>query len=399
MNILFAPAHYYLSDGLGTEVSWPFYAMQALAEKGHTVYAICGYADLTGKLPDNVHLTVIFPKKRGDNALEEYRRKLYFYKRVAQEVRRIRSENPIDIVHHFAPISPQSSNISAIRGELKDLPFTIGPAMIPGTKKSELGLSLGVKQDWRLRLTRLLLDIIGVPAFWLHKKTLRQADCIMAATDDAATYYRQFVDAKRVVVEPAGISVETYEVVGKKHDPNIVLSVCYLTPRKGIDVLIKAFAKIMPKHPQARLWIVGNGPQEEELVQLAKQEGLGSAVRFWGFVNNTQVGRYYAEAGIFASPTRHEPFGQTLLEAMAAGLPVVASHTGAVPKIISKEVGFTHKVDDIAQVAQLLDKLLSDQKLARQLGERARERVREHYSWSVIMDHYLTIWQKLLNKS
>lgn len=396
MNILFAPAHYYLADGLGTEMSWPFYAMKVLAEKGHTVHAICGYADLTGTLPENVHLTVIFPGKRGRNALQEYRRKLYFYRRVAIEVRRIRAQHKIDVVHHFAPISAQSPNISAVKGELKDLPFTIGPAMVPASKGSGLDLAMGVNLDWRLRLTSVLLGIISAPAFWLHKKTLQAADRIMAATEDAATYYRQFVDPKKVVVEPAGISIEVYEINGKKHNHNIILSVCYLIPRKGIDVLIKAFTIVHKKHPQARLWIVGNGTEEENLRAQAKAAGLGSAVHFWGFVNNTEVGRYYAEAGIFASPTRHEPFGQTLLEAMAAGLPVVASHTGAVPKIISKEVGFTHPVDDVTLLAARLDQLLSNPSLIEEMSKKAKERVKKYYSWSVIMDHYVAIWQELL---
>lgn len=395
MNILFAPAHYYLSDGLGTEVSWPFYAMSALAKKGHTVYAICGYADLTGKLPPNVHLTVIFPEKRGRNALAEYRRKLYFYRRVAQEVRRLKAVHQIDVVHHFAPISPQSPNISAVRGELKGRPFTLGPAMIPGAKKSELGLAMGVDAGWRLRLAGLLLAIMGAPAFWLHKKTLRAADRIMAATDEAAKYYGQFVPANRIVTIPAGINVATYAVSGKKHDPNTILSVCYLTPRKGIDVLIQAFALVRKQHPKARLWIVGNGPEEEKLHALAKSLALGNSVRFWGFVNNTQVGRYYAEAGVFASPTRHEPFGQTLLEAMAAGLPVVASHTGAVPKIVTKEVGFTHPVDDVAALAKILNQLLADPKQMKGMGVKAVARVNQYYSWSVIMDQYLDIWHEL----
>lgn len=399
MKILFAPAHYYLSDGLGTEVSWPFYAMKALAEKGHEVYAICGYADLTGKLPANVHLTVLFSGKRGRNALEEYRRKLYFYKQVRLEIKRIRAEQPIDVVHHFAPISPQSSNTAAVKGELRDLPFTIGPAMVPAVKKSELGMAMGVDNGWRLRLTSFMLAVISRPAFWLHKKTLRAADRIIAATEDAAEYYRGLgIDAKKVVVEPAGINLETYMVKGKKHDPNIILAVCYLVPRKGIDVLIKAFATVSKQHPKARLWIVGNGPEEANLRAQARDLGLGQEVRFWGFVNNTQVGRYYAEAGIFASPTRHEPFGQTLLEAMAAGLPVVASHTGAVPKIVPKGAGITHPVDDVKALEKILNDLLDNPKKISELGEFAREHVAKHYSWSVIMDHYLQIWEALLKK-
>lgn len=377
MNIIFAPAHYYLSDTLGTEVSWPFYAMQSLAEKGHTVYGICGYTDLTGTLPDNVHLTIIYPGRRGKNALVEYGRKIKFYFRVASEVRRLRREHQIDVVHHFAPISMQSPNLAAITGALDDTVFTLGPAMVPGAKSSELGLAMGVKSDWRLSIVSFLLALMSAPMRWLQRRTLRRAQAVMAVTDAAAEHYGKLTDPKKISIIPAGIRVETYTVPGVKHKPNVILAVCYLVERKGIDVLLQAFAKVVAQRPEARLWIVGNGPEEENLKKLAQTLKITKEVRFWGFVNNTSVGRYYAEAGIFATPTRHEPFGQTLLEAMAAGLPVVASHTGAVPHIVPKEVGFTHPIDDVAAVAAHLERLLADPKLSRQMGERAAEQDRK----------------------
>lgn len=397
MNILFSPAHYYVSDYLGTEVSWPFYALEALAQQGHEIWAICGYCDNVGKLPANVHLTVIYPGKRGRNALVEWRRKLNFYWRVAVETRRIMKEQNIDVVHHFAPISPQSPNLSALRGELKKVPFTIGPAMIPPLRHGELSSGLGVRADWRLGLTAGLLKLIERPAFALHRRTLKKADLIFATTDEAAAYYRRFVPHDKVQVEPAGIKISTYEVKNKTHNPRIILALSYLTPRKGVDVLIKAFPLVLKRHPKARLWIVGDGPSRAELAKLADETGLADKIRFWGFIKNTNVGRYYAEAGIFCSPTRYEPFGQTLLEAMAAGLPIVASHTGAVPTIISPDVGLTFPVDDVDKLAQRLINLLGNKDMMDRMGRAGVARVKDKYSWSNIMTDYVAAWRCLIS--
>ena len=400
MNIIFAPAHYYLSDTLGTEVSWPFYAMQSLAEKGHTVYGICGYTDLTGTLPENVHLSIMYPGKRGTNALVEYGRKVGFYFKVAREVKRLRREHQIDVVHHFAPISAQSPNLSAaVFGGLRGTIFTIGPAMVPGSKSSELGLAMGVKTDWRLKIVSGLLALMAAPLRVLQRRTLRRAQKVIAATDLAAEEYAKLVDdPKKIVVVPPGIRLETYAIKGIKHRHSVVLAVCYLTERKGIDVLLKAFAKVVTRRKSARLWIVGNGPEEANLKKLARTLGISKVVQFWGFVNNTEVGRYYAEAGIFASPTRHEPFGQTLLEAMAAGLPIVASHTGAVPHIVAPGAGFTHPIDDVDAVAEHLNNLLAHPDLIDKMGAKAEAHVRANYAWSTIMDTYLDIWKSLSKK-
>lgn len=399
MKILFAPAHYYVSDKRGSEPSWPYYALKALGERGHEVWAICGVADLNDEhIHPNVHLISIFGKQRTGNALLEIARKVQFYRQVAKLAAKIIAEQQIEVVHHFAPISPYSPNLLAAKGFLKDIPFTMGPAMKPPDAEADLATALGTADDWRLKLSRPIIGLLGQPAAKLYRRTLQHVDHLFAVTEEAAVYYRRSLAKNKVSVVPAGIDVSKYAALpaGVKHNQQIVLAVCYLIKRKGVDVLLEAWSKIITRHPKARLWIVGNGPEEANLKQLTKELQLESKVRFWGFVDNKKVGRYYAEAGIFVSPTRAEPFGQTLLEAMAAGLPIVASATGGIIDIVTKEVGYIFPVDDVGRLATALDKLLREPKQIAAMSKSALVRVKKVYDWSVIMQQYEEKWQTLL---
>ncbi|MDO8472104.1 MAG: glycosyltransferase family 4 protein [bacterium] len=401
MKILFAPAHYFVSDKRGSEPSWPYYALKALGERGHEVWAICGVADLNDRqIHPNVHLISIFGQARTTNALVEIWRKVQFYRQVAKLAAKIIADEDIEVVHHFAPISPLSPNLLAAKGSFKNIPFTMGPAMKPPDEEADLATALGTPDDWRLKLSRPVIGLLSQPAANLYRRTLQHVDHLFAVTAEAAVYYRQSLPKTKVSVVPAGIDISKYASppAGIKHNNQIVLAVCYLIKRKGIDVLLSAWSRIVRFHPRARLWVVGNGPEEDNLKKLARELQLESKVRFWGFVDNKKVGRYYAEAGIFVSPTRAEPFGQTLLEAMAAGLPLVASATGGIIDIVTKEVGYTFPVDDVERLATALDKLLREPKQIKQMSDSALERVKKVYDWSVIVAQYEQKWQSLIRQ-
>lgn len=398
MRILFAPAHYYVSDKRGSEPSWPYYALKALGEMGHEVWALCGVADLNDKeIHPNIHLIPIFGEARTTNALTEIWRKVKFYREVARRSVTLIKENDIEIVHHFAPISPYSPNLLATKGLLKNIPFTMGPAMKPPDEEADLATALGTKDDWKLTLTKSVIKVIAGPAQKLYRQTLKRVDHLFAVTTEAAEYYGRSISSKKLSVVPAGIDVTKYtQVASHKHNQQIVLAVCYLIKRKGIDLLLEAWAKIVRFHPKARLWIIGNGPEEQNLKQQAQSLGVANKVRFWGFIDNKKVGKYYAEAGIFTSPTRAEPFGQTLLEAMAAGLPIVASATGGINDIVTKEVGIKFPVNNVNRLAAALDKLLREPNTVKNMSKEATTRVKKVYDWSVIMKVYEQKWAELL---
>ncbi len=114
----------------------------------------------------------------------------------------------------------------------------------------------------------------------------------------------------------------------------VVLSVGRLEPFKGHDVLLQAWPLLLEQKPEVRLWIAGSGSCQVVLQQQAKQLGIESSVHFAGQLAADDVHRLMASADLFVLPSRSEPFGIVLLEAMAHGLPVVASRVGGIPEVV-----------------------------------------------------------------
>jgi len=135
--------------------------------------------------------------------------------------------------------------------------------------------------------------------------------------------------------------------------------------------LVEAFAKVRMRNPRATLTIVGCSPQVS-----------GSGVTVVGPVPQREVPKYLADACCFCMVSRREPFGIVYIEAMLAGLPIIASDLGATPDfVINGVTGFRVKLDDTDELATRLDELLSDPDKCRRMGEQARMLAQTQYTW------------------
>ncbi|HNO76815.1 MAG TPA: glycosyltransferase family 4 protein [Phycisphaerae bacterium] len=143
--------------------------------------------------------------------------------------------------------------------------------------------------------------------------------------------------------------------------------------RKGGPQLVEAFARVREKHPDANLIVVGCEPE-------VKVPG----VQVLGVVPIERVGELMSDACCFCMPSLREPFGLVYLEAMNAGLPVVALNLGA-PRdfVVNGETGFLVEPHDIPGLADALENLVANSKLCAMMGKRARDRVSAEYTWEV----------------
>ncbi|NLF30252.1 MAG: glycosyltransferase family 4 protein [Planctomycetes bacterium] len=143
--------------------------------------------------------------------------------------------------------------------------------------------------------------------------------------------------------------------------------------RKGGPALLEAFARLRGRHPQATLTIVGARP---------RVHGWGGAVRVVGPVPLEQVGRHLAESAVFCMPSYREPFGIAYLDAMHAGLPVVAWRLGAAPDfVLDGRTGYTVEPDDLDGLTDRLDRLLGDPDACRRIGGQGCALVQRVYTW------------------
>jgi glycosyltransferase involved in cell wall biosynthesis len=161
-------------------------------------------------------------------------------------------------------------------------------------------------------------------------------------------------------------------VRGKPQKRPTIISIANLRWQKGHDILLTAMSQVVRALPDARLVLVGDGKRRPELTRLAHRLNLDGHVEWCGQVDD--VWPLLRDADVFALASRHEPAGISILEAMAAGLPVVASAIGGIPEIVEPGVtGELFPVGDAALLADRLTMLLRNEQLRAEMGERARK--------------------------
>jgi 1,2-diacylglycerol 3-alpha-glucosyltransferase len=202
----------------------------------------------------------------------------------------------------------------------------------------------------------------------------------------------------RVTVVPNGIDLERLTTPQADPFPDLgvpegaarLLTVSRIGKEKSIDLLLERFKFIFVKHPNSRLVIVGDGPERKNLEKMCTELGIQSAVIFTGYVNASQIGRYYQHADVFVFASTSETQGLVALEAAACGCPVVArAEMGIISCVLDGETGFlVHPNDKDAFVDKTLQ-LLTDASLRARFSNRAA-------SWAALEGSHRTMTNRIL---
>jgi len=165
-----------------------------------------------------------------------------------------------------------------------------------------------------------------------------------------------------------------------------VVQAARLVPKKGIATALRAFARFLEKHPSATFEIAGEGPMEDELRQLARELKIDDRVKFLGFLSQAALRNLFSAAHIFLHPSEMaagdvEGVPNALLEAMAGGLPVVATRHGGIAEVVADgETGLLCAENSMDEVTAALLRLASDRALYQRLAEKAAAYVRAEFS-------------------
>jgi glycosyltransferase involved in cell wall biosynthesis len=188
---------------------------------------------------------------------------------------------------------------------------------------------------------------------------------------------RERIHIARNTVETEFFRRETGRLRAATTGPEI-LAIGDLTERKANDLLLPAFARVARERPAARLTLVGEGPERARLEAMARDLGVADQVEFAGFRQRTEIPGFLARARCLAFPTRFDIWGLVLPEAMAAGVPCVASiHAGATEDLIEEGVtGLRADFADTHAVARQLAWMLDHPAEAQRMGEAAAELIR-----------------------
>jgi glycosyltransferase involved in cell wall biosynthesis len=236
----------------------------------------------------------------------------------------------------------------------------------------------------------------------LEGHNARQADAILTTSDycRARIVQHYAVNPLRVGLVPEGIDLAQWPEPGSlpiARDPFTVLCVARQYPRKHLADLLRALALVRRAEPRARLVIIGDGPEQERLRALAAELKLGEATLFLGGIPDDEAVReWYYRSAVFCLPSLQEGFGIVLLEAMAAGLPVVATTAAAIPEVLPHgQAGLLVPPAQPQALAEALRALLADPARRTAMGDFGRAHV-VRYTWEHVAGQFLDQIERLL---
>ena len=237
---------------------------------------------------------------------------------------------------------------------------------------------------------------------WLQRMNNRlysRADRIVLQTQRIAqTFPKALQSAIRVVGNPVKTPKREVKDYATQHQRRVILAVGRLAAQKGFDVLVQAFARLLPQHPDWQLRIVGVGEEEAALKQRCADLSIAESVTFLGSV--AQVEDKLLAASMFVLSSRFEGFPNALCEAMVIGLPVVATRCEFGPEEIIRheENGLLVPVDDAQELSDAMQRLVEDPALGQRLGTQAKE-IRDTYSIDTVMTQWKSVVQSMIEPS
>jgi sugar transferase (PEP-CTERM/EpsH1 system associated) len=273
--------------------------------------------------------------------------------------------------------------------------FYAGPAGRLSGARAVVHTEHGKHYPGRFR-TRLLARLAG-----------RWAERFFCVSQDIATaaVALGIVPSRKVRVVPNGIDTTRFgqggdrtavrRWLGLPPEAIVIGTVGRLDEIKRQDLLIRAFGVVRVRFPEVHLLLVGDGPRRDELRGLAEGLGLIDCVHFAGY--QAEPERFLQAMDLFALTSRSEGMPLSILEAWAAGLPVVASRVGGLPELIAQgRTGLLFAPDDETELARALAELIGDPGRAQQIGARGRDRARSQFDVSVMAGRYDGHYRELL---
>lgn len=237
----------------------------------------------------------------------------------------------------------------------------------------------------------------------LDRLSLKTFDRVVVLSENVAAVLKQsgLQDGKLATISN-GIEIERFRdaqpllrASSFHPDELLVGFVGRLVPGKGADILLRAAPHVMIRHPNARFVLVGDGPCREELQSLAAQLGVSDRVVFTGV--REDMPEVYASLDLLVLPSFCEAMPMCVIEAMAAGKPVIATRVGAVPKLIEQdESGLLIEPGDVAGLAAGIVGLLEDRERAHRLGRNGQIRASERFSAVGMAKQYAELYSEIL---
>jgi glycosyltransferase involved in cell wall biosynthesis len=231
---------------------------------------------------------------------------------------------------------------------------------------------------------------------FLDRKFVKSVNSILTFSDYLTNEIKQIYTKPIKMIGPLGVdsyngkyNKEILSKYGIKENTKILLTVNRLQIRKRISLLIEAMPTILNQQPTTKLVIVGSGPEETKLKELTTKLNLDKHILFTGYVDEKNLSSFYMIADIYVHLAKNEPFGLSVIEAMAAGKTVISVKEGGPAEILNEnETGFF--IEPTAQaVADKVIYLLKAKNKLMEIGKKAKDYIINNYNWNSYIKRFI----------
>ena len=318
-----------------------------------------------GKNEKNLHF-------QSQKELIVYSWKAYFY------ARKLIRKNKYDLTHSF--FSVPCGFLSLV------LRFQFGLPYIVSLRGSDVP---GYSDRFEM-IYKILAPVI--------KYIWKKSNAVISNSDGLRKLALKTNSNQKIGVVYNGIDIEQFKPSLEERNENIFKIICVsrLTKRKGIDCLLKAIDKIVKtKSDKIILYLVGDGNAKGDLEKQAEELGIENYVKFSGRIPHSDLPKIYNSADIFVLPSLNEGMSNTMLEALASGLPLVATDTGGTKELVKDGVnGFIVEMENADDLAQKIETLMNDKDLVQKMAQESRK-LAESMSWQGVAEKYFDLYKNI----
>lgn len=203
-----------------------------------------------------------------------------------------------------------------------------------------------------------------------------------------------------IVIENGVDTKQFFPDITKRPSDEFILTpgASRITERKGLNYLIEAVALLVPKYPELRLKIMGDGSARPKLETLVKERGLEEKVIFLGRIPREETTPYYQEASLFVMPSLNEGMSNAMLEALASGLPIIATPTGGTAELVTESKnGTVVPEQSVTALVQAIEPFLQHSELVTAYGTESRKRA-EAQDWDKVAQNFKTVLEQSIKK-
>jgi glycosyltransferase involved in cell wall biosynthesis len=351
--------------------------LRELAARGHELHVAAQAVDLRDQPPAGLHIHRL---AEGSGPQD----KLRFMAGMRRLLQRLHRQRPFDLVHQLNPVDVGLSlAVAGVR-----LPVVLGP-YVPDWPPVGEGADAVVSPSV-LRVKRVL-----------RGAQQRRASVVLLSTPAAAAKLEgSWPGRLRAREVPPGIDATLWAPASAARDDDgeDVLFLANLQVRKGIFVVLDAFARLAAARPSARLLVAGDGPEAAAVRRQVAASPARERIVLLGRVTREQAVPVVQACDVFCAASFAEPFGMTVLEAMACARPVVATRAGGTQHLVDERGGRVVAPGDPEALAAALAQLLAAPALRAAMGEHNRRLVRKRYDWSAVVDRLEEAYAEALRR-